>query len=130
MRDHADAFSRSGANVYVVTTGTPADTADFCRERNVPFACLVDRPGEPAYQAFGLRKVGLRKLFGPSLVRGVLTALERWREVSLPRSGDVYQMSGTFVLDGAATVRLAHVDEHPNDHAAASEVLGCLATIA
>ncbi len=39
-------------------------------------------------------------------------------------------MSGTFVLDAAGTVRLAHVDEHPNDHAAPSDVLSCIRAVA
>jgi peroxiredoxin len=39
-------------------------------------------------------------------------------------------MSGTFVIDRDGTLLLAHRDEHPNDHASMSDVLGCLDAIA
>ena len=119
-------FEKRGANVYAITTGTPGDSAAFCRDRDVPFPCLVDAPGEPAYQAFGLKKVSLRRLFGPSLVEALVTLAKRFREVEIPKSGDVYQMSGTFVLDGRGIVRLAHLDEHPGDHAPSEEIWRCL----
>ena len=130
MRDTAADLARRNVDVYTVTTGTPAHTAEFCRDHRVPFACLVDHVGEPAYQAFGLKKAPLRELFGPSLVTGVLTALRRWKEIRNPKSGDVYQMSGTFVIDRDGTLRLAHRDAHPNDHAAMSDILRCLDALA
>jgi peroxiredoxin len=129
LRHDRAEFEKRGANVYAITTGTPADSAAFCREHEVPFACLVDRPGEPAYQAFGLKKVSLRRLFGPSLLEALVTLAKRFREVKAPKSGDVYQMSGTFVLDGAAIVRLAHIDQHPGDHASNEEIWRCLDAI-
>jgi len=129
LRHDRAEFEKRGANVYTITTGTPADSAAFCRDREVPFPCLVDKPGEPAYRAFGLQKVSLRRLFGPSLVQAFVTLAKRFREVEMPKSGDVYQMSGTFVLDRRGIVRLAHLDEHPNDHVSNEEVLRCLDTL-
>ena len=126
MRGGAADLAARDANVLVVTTGTPSHTAEFCRDHRVPFTCLAARVGEPGYQAFGLKKAPLRELFGPSLLAGVLTALRRWREVRNPKSGDVYQMSGTFVIDRHGTLQLAHRDEHPNDHASLQDVLDCL----
>jgi peroxiredoxin len=114
------------ARCFAVTTGTPAHTREFCAAREVPFTCLVDAPGEPAYAAFGLRKVSLRRLFGPSLLRGIATVLSRWREVAMPKSGDVYQMSGAFVVDRAGVVRFVHRNSHPNDHPADEDIWACL----
>lgn len=130
MRDAAVDLARRNARMFAITTGTPAHTAEFCRDQRVPVACLVDHVGEPAYRAFGLKKAPLRELFGPSLVTGVLTALRRWREVRNPKSGDVYQMSGTFVIDRDGTLRLAHRDAHPNDHADIGDILRCLDALA
>ena len=129
LRHDRAEFEGRGAHVYTITTGTPADSAAFCREREVPFPCLVDEPGEPGYRAFGLAKVGLRRLFGPSLLEALVTLAKRFREVEIPKSGDVYQMSGTFVVDGGGIVRLAHPDEHPGDHIANEEVWHCLDAI-
>ena len=127
MRDEYDEWSsRDFAKVYAVTNGRPADTAAFCEEFRVPFPCLVDQPGEPAYEAFGLKKVGMRQLFGPSLVTGLLTLVKRFREVRAPKSGDVHQMSGTFVIGADGRVLLAHADEHPNDRISSEQVWACL----
>ena len=126
MRDFAGGLAERGVNLYAITTGTPEHTADFCSSREVPMTCLTDHPGEPGYAAFGLVRVGMRTLFGPSVRQGVLTAVRRWREVELPRSGDPYRMSGTFVLDGRGEIRFAHRDEHPNDHAETSTLVACL----
>jgi peroxiredoxin len=124
-RERAE-FDKRDANVYAITTGTPADSAAFCRDLDIPFTCLVDKPGEPAYRAFGLEKVGMARLFGPSALRSLVTLAKRFREVSIPKSGDVYQMSGTFVLDGDTRVRLAHRDRYPNDHVPNEDVWRCL----
>jgi peroxiredoxin len=126
LRHALPGYQRRRARCFVVTTGTPEHTREFCVERAVPFTCLVDAPGEPAYEAFGLRKVSIRRLFGPSLVRGIVTVLRRWREVAVPKSGDVHQMSGTFVIDRAGVVRLVHRDSHPNDHLADEDIWACL----
>jgi peroxiredoxin len=117
---------RSFADVYTITTGTPADTAEFCREFEVPFPCLVDYPGEPAYAAFGLAKVSLRQLFGPSLVESMIVIAKRLREIRAPKSGDVYQMSGAFVFDSDGILRFAHANQHPNDNADSERIWACL----
>jgi peroxiredoxin len=128
-RERAE-FEKRGANVYTVTTGTPADSAAFCRDHEIPFTCLVDKPGEPAYRAFGLKKVGVVQLFGPNPLRSLVTLARRFREVAIPKSGDVHQMSGAFVLDRECVVRLAHRDRYPNDHVPSEEVWRCLDELA
>ena len=126
MRRERAEFDKRDANVYTITTGTPADSAAFCRDLDIPFTCLVDKPGEPTYQAFGLKKVSMARLFGPNPLRSLVTLAKRFREVAIPKSGDVHQMSGTFVLDGEARIRLAHRDRYPNDHVPNEEVWRCL----
>jgi hypothetical protein len=116
--------------VYLVTTGTPALTSEFCKRFDVGHACLVDHPGEPGYAAFGLAKVGMRTLLGPSLWQSLKTIARRWREIHAPEGGDPFQMSGTFVFDGRGRLRLAHRSAHPNDHAAHEDIWHCLDSIA
>jgi len=126
LRHAIAGYERRRARCFAVTTGTPEHTREFCAARGVPFTCLVDLPGEPAYAAFGLEKVSLRRLFGPSLLRGIATVVARWREVAMPKSGDVYQMSGTFVLDRGGIVRFVHRNRDPNDHPADADIWACL----
>ena len=114
------------ARCFAITTGTPEHTREFCLAHEVPFTCLVDRPGEPAYAAFGLAKVNLRSLFGPSLLASLWAVASRWRELALPKSGDVYQMSGAFVIDRDGIVRYAHRNRDPNDHPADEDIWACL----
>lgn len=89
----------------------------------------MDRPGEPSYGAFGLAKVGMKTLLGPSLVESLKTIWRRRSEIHAPKAGDVFQMSGTFVLDGDGVVRLAHRSAHPNDHVPHETIWRCLDTI-
>lgn len=112
--------------MYLVTTGTPELTVEFCEQFDVGHTCLVDLPGEPGYGAFGLAKVGMRTLLGPSLWASLKTIARRWREIHVPKGGDPFQMSGTFVLDGSGKVRLAHRSAHPNDHLAHERIWSCL----
>jgi len=130
LRGQAEGFRERNANVYAVTTGTPADTAAFCEQLEVPFPCLVDRPGEPGYRAFGLEKVGLLRLFGPNPLASLWTLARRFKEVRNPPSGDVFQTSGTFVIDTDGIVRLAHRSSHPNDHAEIERIWSCLDALA
>ncbi len=122
-------MERAQAKIFLVTTGTPAFTAEFCKQFDVCHTCLVDHPGEPGYGAFGLAKVGMRTLLGPSLLESLTTIARRWRELATPKAGDVYQMSGTFVLDREGVVRLAHRGAHPNDHIAHEKIWDCLDAI-
>ena len=126
LRQAISGYARRRARYFAVTTGTPEHTREFCAARNVPFTCLVDLPGEPAYAAFGLQKVSIRRLLGPNLLAGLARVLARWREIELPKSGDVHQMSGVFVIDRAGIVRFVHRNRDPNDHPADEAVLAAL----
>ena len=126
LRQARSGYERRAVRCFVVTTGTPEHTREFCGARQVPFTCLVDYPGEPAYAAFGLEKASLFRLFGPSLPRSVWRVLTRFREVSMPESGDVYQMSGAFVLDRTGVVRFVHRSAYPTDHPSDEQIWACL----
>ena len=129
MRREASEYQRRPVECFLVTTGTPEHTSEFCREHRAPFRCLVDRPGEPTYRDYGLQKVGIVRLFGPNPFVSIATLIKRRREVKVPKSGDVHQLSGTFVIDGAGIVRLAHRDAHPGDHASSADIWACLDAI-
>jgi len=130
LRRALSGYETRAARYFVVTTGTPEHTREFCEVHRVPFTCLVDYPGEPGYAAFGLEKVGLRRLFGPSLLQGLWTTVSRFREVSMPKSGDVFQMSGAFVIDRAGIVRFVHRSQFPQDHPADEHIWACLDGVA
>jgi len=126
LRRALPGYRQRPARCFAVTTGTPEHTREFCVGHEVPFTCLVDLPGEPGYAAFGLDKASLRRLFGPSLVQGLWTVARRARELSIPQSGDVFQMSGTFVVDRAGIVRFAHRSRYPTDHPVDEDIWACL----
>ena len=91
-----------------------------------PSAAWSTAPGSRPYAAFGLSKVSLRALLGPSIREALKTSLRRRKEIHRPASGDPFQMCGTFVLDKDATVRMAHRSRDPGDYPADSAVLACL----
>jgi len=92
--------------------------AGFARELKLPFPVLSDVTGE-VYRAFGLGK-------GMVIRSRTLLAAARlvWRAKRLYRPvGDIMQVGGDFIVDGAGLVHFAHSSEDPTDRPEAAELL-------
>ncbi|MBI1884827.1 MAG: redoxin domain-containing protein [Chloroflexi bacterium] len=114
MRQDDEKFEETGAQVLLVTQGTPEQADQFCRDRHSPFPCFAD-PEREAYHAFTLERGTFNQVLGPAVVlRGISAAL---RGFHTSRSvGDVMQMPGTFVIDRQGTVRFAHYNRDAADN--------------
>ncbi len=115
LREDQDRFVRSGANVVIVGQGTPEDCGDFCTGQRVPFPVFVD-PTRAAYAAYGLPRGRPMQVVGPRVafpwIANQLHAETRQRGLG---GGSLMQMPGTFVIDAAGIVRLAHRNRHAAD---------------
>ncbi len=96
----------------------------FARELELPFPVLSDASAE-VYFAFGL---GKGMLIRPRTL--VAAARLVWRAKRLFRPiGDVMQVGGDFIVDGAGVVRFAHGSEDPTDRPEAPELLQLVAEL-
>ena len=127
MRDDGERFLELG-NVALVGQGRPEWAEGFCRERHIPFDCLVS-PDNEAHRAYGLLRGSWRQVFGPKQVaRGALSALSRGPETMQgPTRGDGMQLGGAFVVDTGGIVRYAHQARESSDNPPNRELLEALA---
>ena len=121
LREDQQLFRDAGAAVVLVGQGSPEEGAGFCQRKHLPFPCLLD--GEKsAYRAYGLRRRNLAVVVSPRIavpfVRANLSPETRQRGLE---GGDFFQMPGTFIVDAAGIVRLAHrnrtIADSPPNHA-------------
>ena len=119
LRNDQDRF-RGAASIVLVGQGDPEEGAAFVGRKRVPFDCLID-PDRSMYRAYGLPRGTATQVFGFTAVTSVVRATLRpeTRHGTL-HGGSLMQMPGTFVVDVAGIVRLAHrnrtiADNPPND---------------
>ena len=118
MRDHYAAFRELNAEVIALAAVDRKPLARFARELKLPFPVLSDGTAE-VYRAFGLGK-------GMVIRSRTLLAAARlvWRAKRLYRPvGDIMQVGGDFIVDGAGLIRFAHSSEDPTDRPEAAELL-------
>jgi peroxiredoxin len=98
--------------------------AGFARELKLPFPVLSDVTAE-VYRAFGLGK-------GMVIRTRTLLAAARlvWRAKRLYRPiGDIMQIGGDFIVDGAGIVRFAHSSEDPTERPDVIELMRLIASL-
>lgn len=124
LRHAYPAIRELNAEVLAISTAGVKPLTDFAHALELPFPVLSDGSGV-AYRAFGLGKGMTIRL--PTLVRA---ARLLWREKRLYRPmGDIMQMGGDFIVDGAGIVRYAHGSEDPTDRPEADELLRLIADL-
>lgn len=124
LRHAYPAIRELNAEVLAISTAGVKPLTDFVHELELPFLVLSDGSGA-VYRAFGLGKGMIVRL--PTLVRA---ARLLWREKRLYRLvGDIMQMGGDFLVDGAGIVRYAHGSEDPTDRPEADELLRQIADL-
>ena len=123
MRDDHARFESRGAEVAVVTQGSPAQNAELATRYGAEFRFLSD-PEHRAYRAYGLGRGTLAQVMSPAiLLKATLSAL---RGNVGRRVGDVFQMPGTFVIDRQGVVRFCHRNRDAADNPANDAVLAAL----
>ena len=112
LRSHAEKHADFPAVLFFFQ-GRPVEGRAFLR-RYWPTARAVSDPELRFYEAFGIRRAGLREAFGP----GVWSARRRARAGGHENgdcSGDIWRMPGVFLVQGDR-VRWRHEFRHVGDH--------------
>lgn len=121
MRRAYPDLQRAGIDVALVGMGTPAESAAFRRELELPFPVLSD-PDRAAYRAFGTIVAGAREFLTPAAGRAMIGAALRGNRGGRP-VGDVRQLGGTWLIDRAGVVVWARPSAFAGDHPAPADIL-------
>jgi len=125
LRDSYADVQATGAEVVVVTMGTPEETQEFVQRRGpAPFPLLCDTE-RASYPLYGLQLGTFGQLLGPAVLSQAMQAKERGFRMSRPM-GEPRQMPGTFVIDRGGVIRLAHYNRDAADHPAQEAILEAL----
>ncbi len=105
-------FQNAGAEVAVITMGSPPQVANFRKRLNLPFICLSDR-SQDAYRAYSVPRGSVAQIAGPRTWLAGLQAI--WRGGFGIPHGDLYQLPASFVVDQQGKTRFAHRPETSSD---------------
>ena len=127
LRQAKSRFDEIGAQIILVGMGDTEQTKAF-RKAFAPELTIVCDPERRLYQAYGLKRAGLFQMASPSVFVKVAKALGSGVGMGFPQ-GDVFQLSGVFVVDTEGAVRFSYPAVSPADHPTPETLLSDLSRI-
>jgi len=124
LRQKKQRFDQAGAQVVLVSMGTPEESAAFEMKFNIPFPLISD-PKRQLYQAFGLKQISGLELISPSVAFKGLLAMSKGHTIGMP-VGDIRQLSGVFIINPDGRIVYSHVASDPSDHPDPDTLLNAL----
>ncbi|UUO06539.1 AhpC/TSA family protein [Blastopirellula sp. J2-11] len=116
-------IQQHGGDVVFITMGTHERAQQLQDGMQLPFDVLVD-PHRAAYQAYRVPRGSMSQVAGPQVWLPGLNAVIR-SGFGKP-TGDLLQLQGTFVVDAAGILRLAHVPRNSADHPQLADIVAAL----
>ena len=115
LQQDEERFRMAGVKLCLITVAQPKDTLFFCQERDLvrSFVCLSD-PYKQAYNAYGLSRGSMAKIFAPNVFARGFQATLHGHFVGMPK-GDPFQMPGLFAVDSQGVVLFAHRSKDVSD---------------
>ena len=101
-------------SVLFFSQASPTEGRAFLR-RYWPTARVVSDPELKMYDAFGIKRGGPIKMFGPQVFRAKRRAQAAGYEMGDERSGDMFRMPGVFLVE-EDRILWTHVFKHAADH--------------
>ena len=114
MRSVKSAFDRRGVAIVVISFAQPEQLLPYQKLHQWPFVILAD-PKRIAYQAFGLKRLSLLRVFSPSTLRLYVRLLREGKRFQNYGKEDYYQAGGDFLVDRDGNILLAHRSQDPAD---------------
>ncbi|MBF0517921.1 MAG: redoxin domain-containing protein [Nitrospirae bacterium] len=127
MHAEKNRMEEFGITVILVGMGSPKQAEAFRTDHKLTFVIICD-PRKRLYEAYGLHKAGITGIVSPKTIIGGLRALGRGHLPGLP-SGDIFQLSGTFLIDKHMGLLYAHYAVNIADHPSVDEIIGQLPPI-
>jgi len=114
VRSVKSAFDRRGVAIVVISFAQPEQLLPYQKLHQWPFVILAD-PKRIAYQAFGLKRLSLLRVFSPSTLRLYVRLLREGKRFQNYGKEDYYQAGGDFLVDRAGNILFAHRSQDPTD---------------
>lgn len=107
MREQEPKIRDAGGALAIVGVGWPAQAADFLKRFPLTFPLLAD-PDQEARRAYGVRSGNLGDLMGPATWTAYAQAIPRHGVTPATDRKEAALLPGTFVIDRAGRIHLAH----------------------
>lgn len=120
------AFTARGCRIVLVGQGARAEASRAPAVRDMPFPLLLDRD-RSVFRAYGLHRGRLGQIFSPAVAMPFVAA--NLRKQTRQRGlfgGEFMQMPGTFVVDPAGSLILAHRNRHIADSPSSDQLLAVI----
>lgn len=101
--------------------GTPKQAERF-RKNHAPSFTIICDPHKILYKAYGLHAAGITGIISPKTIIRGLAALGRGNLPGLP-SGDVFQLSGIFIIDKNMVIQYVHYAKNISDNPSIDEII-------
>ncbi|MEO5360640.1 MAG: redoxin domain-containing protein [Nitrospirota bacterium] len=127
LHTEKDSFTALGTSVILVGMGTPKQAEAFSINHTLSFTVICD-PRKILYKAYGLLEAGITGIVSPkTIIRGI-RALGRGHLPGLP-SGDIFQLSGIFIIDKTMVIRYVHYARDISDNPSVEQIIREASTI-
>jgi len=107
-------FDRRGVAIVVISFAQPEQLLPYQKHHHWPFVILAD-PKRIAYQAFGLKRLSLLRVFSPSTLMLYVRLLREGKRFQNYGKEDYYQAGGDFLVDRDGNILFAHRSQDPAD---------------
>ena len=121
-KSSANALSRAGLRVVIVTPASVEDTAFFAAGLDLPFPVYCD-PEQAAYAAYGFEKGSIGQLINPHIIARGAQATLRGNFLALPKGGDPRQLPGTAIIAEDGQLLHVHIAHDASDYLSLDELL-------
>ena len=111
----------------LVGLGAPQEAEAFRKEFDLSFPIVCD-PERHLYAAYGLKKMSLWGFASPALLVKGVKALGQGHSMGLPK-GDIYQLSGVFIIDTSGRIRFSYYARDPADHPSPDTILAAVTNL-
>ncbi|MBF0555530.1 MAG: redoxin domain-containing protein [Nitrospirae bacterium] len=116
-----DRLEGLGIKIILVGMGTPKQAEAFRKNYSPSFVIICD-PRKVLYKAYGLIEAGITGIVSPKTIMRGLGALGRGYLPGIP-SGDIFQLSGVFIIDRDMVVRYCHYARDISDNPSIDEIV-------
>ncbi|MBF0473618.1 MAG: redoxin domain-containing protein [Nitrospirae bacterium] len=114
-------FEGLGIKIILVGMGTPKQAEVFRKNHSLSFIIICD-PRKILYKAYGLIEGGIAGIVSPKTIIRGLAAVGRGHMPGLP-SGDIFQLSGIFIIDRNMVIRYVHYSKDMSDNPPIDEII-------
>ncbi|MBF0539789.1 MAG: redoxin domain-containing protein [Nitrospirae bacterium] len=114
-------FDALDTKIILVGMGTPGQAESFRKKHGLTFTIICD-PHKTLYKTYGLLTAGITDIASPRVAISGLRALAKGHLPGIP-VGDVFQLSGVFLIDKDSIVRYAHYSRDISDYPSATDII-------